>query len=141
MASLEDQNKGVFRRFVDEFWNARDLDVASELFAADAILTGAPDLPTGPAGVTVNAQAMFSAFSEFRTEITNLVASGDKVAARLLREGTHQGEFAGVPATGKRATWTEIGILQIKDGKIVKSWFQPDMLTLMQQLGAVPEAG
>lgn len=138
--SVEDDNKGLLQRYIDEFWNAGNLDLASELFAPDAVSTGAADVPPGPAGVKLSRQMMFSAFSDFRTEITHLVAKGDKVAARLLRVGTHQGEFAGVAATGKRASWSEIGILQIKDGKVVKSWFQPDMLTLMQQLGAIPEA-
>ena len=139
--SVEDQNKALFTRFVEEFWNAKNLDVADELFAPDAISLGTPELPPGPAGVKLNGQMMFAAFPDFQTEITDLVASGDKVAARLLKEGNHKAAFAGVPATGNHATWSEIGILEIKDGRVVRSWFQADMLTLMQQLGAEPDAG
>ena len=41
----------------------------------------------------------------------------------------------GIPASGKKATWTEIGILQIENGKIAKSWYELDMLGMMRQLG------
>jgi predicted ester cyclase len=70
--------------------------------------------------------------------IEDIVAQGDKVAARFVEHGTHNGEFMGIAPTGRQATWTEIGILRIEGGKIVESWYETDMLGLMQQIGALP---
>jgi predicted ester cyclase len=68
-------------------------------------------------------------------DITHLVAEDDRVAARFWQSGTHQGELMGIPPTGKKAAWSEIGILRIADGKVVESWYDVDMLGMMGQLG------
>jgi predicted ester cyclase len=60
------------------------------------------------------------------------------VVARFTESGTHQGEFMGIAPTGRRMSVTEIGILRLVDGKVVESWYEVDMLGLMQQLGVFP---
>jgi predicted ester cyclase len=64
-----------------------------------------------------------------------MAAYEDRVAARFVERGTHRGTFFGIPATGTRVRFTEMGILRIADGKIVETWFDLDMLGLMGQLG------
>lgn len=54
---------------------------------------------------------------------------------RLTAKGTQKGEFQGVPATGKQATWSELHIARIANGKVVESWGVTDQLGMMQQLG------
>ena len=56
-------------------------------------------------------------------------------------QGTHQGAFMGIPATGKQVAFDVIDILTVADGKITEHWTVGDMLSLMQQLGAVPTPG
>jgi predicted ester cyclase len=71
--------------------------------------------------------------------IDDLVAEGDKVAARYKWTGTHQGIFNGIPPTGKRVTITGLDLWRLRDGKCVEHWNQEDNLGLLQQLGAIPE--
>ena len=60
---------------------------------------------------------------------------------RWAVRATHQGEFMGVPATGKQVTFTGISIMRCANGKNVEAWNQMDLLGLMQQLGAIPPMG
>ena len=73
---------------------------------------------------------------EHRTEITDVIAEGDKVWARLATSGGHTGEWMGVPPTGKRWTNTGVYYVRIARGKIVEVSSLFDNLNLLQQLGA-----
>jgi predicted ester cyclase len=68
-----------------------------------------------------------------------MVAEGDKVAIQLAFEGTQSGDFFGIPPTGRCVTFSGIHILRIADGKIVEHQGTNDDLSLMRQLGAIPE--
>jgi len=69
-----------------------------------------------------------------------MVAEGDKVAARFTMRGTHRGTFIGVPATGKTIAVQAMNIYSLSGGQFVEEHGQPDMLGLLQQIGAVPAA-
>ena len=69
--------------------------------------------------------------------IEDVFAAGDKVAVRFTASGTHQGEFMGVPPSGKQVTMTAILIHRLADGKMVEDWEWSDSLGFMQQLGLV----
>ena len=61
--------------------------------------------------------------------------------ARLTVSGRHTGgPFAGVPATGRFASWGSIRIYRIEGGKVVETWAMQDRLGLLQRLGATPAA-
>jgi predicted ester cyclase len=49
-----------------------------------------------------------------------------------------KGEFAGMPPSGKTATWEAIHIVRVKDGKVVEHWSVEDQFSMLQQLGFVP---
>ncbi len=68
-------------------------------------------------------------------EVAELVAEGDKVWCRLRTSGTHSGEWAGIPATGKRWANTGLWFLRIVDGRIVEVEWLFDEIGLMRQLG------
>jgi predicted ester cyclase len=70
-----------------------------------------------------------------------VIAEGDTVAATLRFTGTHQGEFAGMPATGRRATVAMTEMTRFRDGKCCEHWGVADMAGLMAQLGATPGGG
>jgi steroid delta-isomerase-like uncharacterized protein len=81
------------------------------------------------------AKAIYDAFPVIEHNVENIVAEGDKVVATILVHTVHQGEFAGIPATGKTLEWTSIAIFQVKDGKIQARWEIADILGLYEQLG------
>jgi steroid delta-isomerase-like uncharacterized protein len=82
--------------------------------------------------------AFFAAFPGLHISIEDVIAQGDKVAVRITWQGTHQGEFMGIPPTGKPVTVTGINLYRVANGKIVEEWWQEDILGLMQQLGVLP---
>ncbi|HEY6041472.1 MAG TPA: ester cyclase, partial [Anaerolineae bacterium] len=63
---------------------------------------------------------------------------GDKVVTRITGQGTMKGTFAGMTATNKHASWSEIHISRFKDGKIVEHWGIVDQAGMLQQLGVTP---
>jgi predicted ester cyclase len=81
------------------------------------------------------ARMFHSAFPDYHMDIDYLVAEDDRVFARFTQSGTHQGELFGIPPTGKKVKFTEMGILRIADGQVVESWYDVDMLGMMGQLG------
>jgi steroid delta-isomerase-like uncharacterized protein len=82
-----------------------------------------------------------NAFPDVHFTIDEQIAEGDKVVTRWTGHGTHKGELAGIPATGKSATVTGMGVDRIVNGKIVESWGIFDQFGMMQQLGVIPAAG
>ena len=66
----------------------------------------------------------------------DLIAEGDKVVARNTVTGTHQGEYMGLPPTGKSITYREIFIFRVVDGRIAETWGVVDVLSQLKQLGA-----
>ena len=81
------------------------------------------------------------AFPDLRLTVEDIMAEGDMVAARVAFDGTHRGEFQGIPPTGKEVAFTSIEVNRVVDGKGEEHWVEIDLLGLMQQLGAIPEPG
>ena len=79
-------------------------------------------------------------FPDLHTRIDDLIAEGDKVVARNTVTGTHQGEYMGLPPTGKSITYNEIFIVRFAGGRIAETWGVVDVLSQMRQLGAIPDA-
>jgi steroid delta-isomerase-like uncharacterized protein len=132
-----EQNKALVRNF-EELINFRDLDTALTLLSPDfADHTPAVGLPPGVEGVRAFFTMQFAAFPDSRSTSLDMIAEGDKVVHRMSTEGTHQGEFLGIPATGKRVTMAYIDIWRIADGKLAEHWVEADMMGMMQQLGVM----
>jgi steroid delta-isomerase-like uncharacterized protein len=80
-----------------------------------------------------------AAFPDLRMEAEDILPSGDTVVARVRATGTHQGEFMGMPGSGKRVDVQLIDIIRFEaDGLAHEHWGVVDALTMMQQLGAIP---
>ncbi len=134
-----EENKAIFRRYVEEVTNEGNLELADEIF--DSYLAHQPDgsvLQRGPEDVKRFQSEFRSAFPDIHATIEDQVAEGDKVVTRWRMRGTHEGEFRGIPATGNQISVTGIGIFRFSDGKVVESWDNFDQLGMMQQLGLVP---
>ena len=85
-------------------------------------------------------EMLMAAFSDLRFEVEDVFAAGDKGVARIRCTGTHRGEFIGIPATGRQVDVPGIDIVRFgDDGKALEHWGVTDTMTMMQQLGVVPE--
>ena len=100
--------------------------------------SGMPGRPEGPEGVRWAARMFRTAFPDVRFTVEDQIADGDLLANRFTVRGTHQGEFMGIPPTGKQATVSGIDMIRVRDGKVVEHWVQMDQMGLMQQLGLMP---
>jgi steroid delta-isomerase-like uncharacterized protein len=81
---------------------------------------------------------MRGGFPDIQWTLEEMVAEGDKVAARFTMRGTHRGTFFGVPPTGKAIQVQAMNLYRLSGGKFVEERGQPDLLSLLQQIGAVP---
>ena len=81
------------------------------------------------------------AFPDSYFIVEDMVAEGEKVATRKTFHGTHEGEFMGIPPSGRAVSMGLIDIVRISDGWVVEHWSMGDTLGLMQQLGVIPQPG
>jgi predicted ester cyclase len=99
-----------------------------------------PGLEPSKEGVKQLFRMYRAAFPDLRMEPQDVLVSGDKAVARVRATGTHQGEFLGMPATGKSVDVQLIDITRFGDDGLAREhWGVFDALTLMQQLGAIPQ--
>ena len=132
-------NKLTMHRFV-EFINTASQKLAEELISPNAIfhVPGRPEPMRGPAGYLAIIEMMRGGFPDIQWTLEEMVAEGDKVAARFIMRGTHQGTFFGVAPSGKKIAVQAMNFYCLSDGKFVEERGQPDMLGLLQQIGAAP---
>jgi predicted ester cyclase len=137
MNAIQEQNKALSRRALAEI-DAGNIDFMDDVTAPGATFAfpGSPGLDL--AGFKHFCRMFRSAFPDFVHEIKDMVAEGEKVVRIGVFLGTHKAEFLGVPATGKRVRMDFIGVDTFRDGKLVALHGSPDMLGLMQQIGAIP---
>jgi steroid delta-isomerase-like uncharacterized protein len=137
---MSEQNKALVARILLEAFNQGKLEVIDEVIADNhidhAVLPSG--LPPGKEGIKLLAKTLRSAFPDLKITIDFSVAEGDLVVQHGTATGTMKGEFAGMPPSGKTATWAGIHIGRIKDGKIVEHWAVEDQLSMLQQLGFMP---
>lgn len=136
------ENKAIIRRAYEELWNERNVGVVDELVAEDFLNHAAPpDRRRGRQGLKDVVRMFASAFPDFRYEVEDVIAEGEKVAVRDVFRGTHEGDFMGIPATGNRVSMEAIHIYRFSEGKLAEHWVARDDLGMMRQLGVVPASG
>jgi steroid delta-isomerase-like uncharacterized protein len=121
--------------------NAGDIDGFGELLADDLVEhEETPGLAPTKEGVLEFFRMYRAAFPDLRFEPEDVLPSGDKVVTRVRATGTNTGDFMGMPATGKRMDIELIDIVRFEDdGLGHEHWGVADVMTMMQQLGVVPE--
>jgi steroid delta-isomerase-like uncharacterized protein len=132
-------NNQLVRRFEQQAWTRHNPAILDELCAPDYVahMPGSRSLDHAAHRQLI---ALFQrAFPDCEVTTDELVAEGDRVASRWTFQGTHDGEFHGLPPTGKRVVMSGISMLKILDGRVLESWHQGDNQNLMQQL-AGPQA-
>jgi steroid delta-isomerase-like uncharacterized protein len=85
----------------------------------------------------MNRKMFRTAFPDGHWHEEDLFAEGDRVVGRYILRGTHQGEFFGIPATGKSISVSNVHIFRLSDGKIIEHWGHGDDMGMMRQLGAM----
>ena len=140
MAKVE-ENKAIVKSFVEQVQNRHDIGALDELFSPDFVDHSGISTPPTLEGTKQFFTMFFAAFPDMHVTIHDQVAEGDNVVTRKTLQGTHQGEFLGIPPAGKPVKFDVIDIFRIADGKITDHWAVADMLGLMQQIGAIPSPG
>jgi steroid delta-isomerase-like uncharacterized protein len=133
-----ERNKMAMRRFV-EFINTASEQLAAELIAPEAIfhVPGRQEPLRGPDGYLEIIGMMRGGFPDIQWTLEEIIAEDDKIAARFTMRGTHHGPFLGVEPTGKSITVRAVNFYRLADGNFVEERGQPDLLSLLQQIGAV----
>lgn len=133
-----EENKAVVRRLIEEGYNQKNLAVFDELYAPDVVVHNSSLTLQGREAVTQFLAMFFTAFPEARFTIEDLIAEGNTVAFRQTLRGTHQGDYLGIPPTGKQVTIPGISMFRLANGKASEQWTTADDLGGMQQLGVIP---
>ena len=121
MSSETELNKSVIRRFVEEVQNKKNWDVYDELNDPAFVNHSAPPgIPSDREGGKIYLAAFLNAFPDCRFTVDDMIAEGDQVVTKKTFTGTHEGEFAGIPPTGKRVTLQFVDIMRVRDGRIVE---------------------
>jgi steroid delta-isomerase-like uncharacterized protein len=138
--STLEENKALVRRWFEEVWNKGRAEAIDEMFAAHGIAHGlseqAENPLQGPGGFKPFHETFRGAFPDVEVVVEDVIAEGDKVAARCSVRGKHAGDHLGVAATNTAVEFTGMTIARIEDGKIVEAWNNFDFMTMNRQIGA-----
>jgi steroid delta-isomerase-like uncharacterized protein len=130
-------NKAIVRRYIGQVFNEKRHDLVEEFLAENIELYGTGLVP-GLEAVKQWLHMFTAAFPDMHYTIEDMVAEGNRVAARTTFNGTHKGEMQGIPATGKVVSVSSVTIFRLDNGRISEAWVASDNLEMMQQLGVIP---
>ena len=117
-----------------------DLDAAA--LAGDYAEEAVVESPTagvhkGPDAAEKAFRAIFTAFLDLTVTVDQLIIDGDDAVSVLTLDGTHVGEFLGLPPTGKRFTIPAVFFYKLANGKIVHERRIYDFTSLLLQIGVI----
>ena len=132
-------NRNTVRRYYEEVLNGRQLQLLDELAVSDYDEHSPfPGQPNGIDGLRARVGVITAAFAPVFT-VHRLVCEGDTVVAHWTNTGTHQGEFMGLPASGRTVTISGIDVHVLRDGRLSEHWHVIEELQMLQQLGVIPQ--
>lgn len=121
---MSEQNKQVVREYYARVINGRDLDAVEEFFVDERMVEG----------VRSGCFRYFEAFPDLHVALDDLIAEDDRVFLRSTLTGTHDGEYKGLPATGRPVATECAEIFRVADGRFVGYWCLTNVAGLMRQL-------
>jgi len=137
MTTLQEQNKALIHRYLDEVWGKGNLAAVDDFLSPDYKRYLSPVAePLTLAGQKQRLTGFRTAFPDVQITVEDIFAEGDRVVFRSVMRGTHQGAFQGIPPTGKPVTVGLLDVIRIENGKFVEHWGGPDLFDLVKQLGA-----
>ena len=110
---------------------------ADDIFYEEVCVGG--EVAHGKEELRTRFQNLFASFPDIRVEITSYFNSGDRECVEWTSSGTHKGGIPGLPPTGKAYSLREVIVTELREGKIIRFSLYADMMTIMQQLGAISE--
>jgi steroid delta-isomerase-like uncharacterized protein len=138
---VSEHNKAFIRRWFEEVWNKGREEAIDEMFGEEGVANGLVDESgqplRGPAGFKPFFRKFREAFPNVEVVVEDVVAEGDRVAARCSVRGHHRGDALGFAATEQPVEFTGMTIVRISQGKIVEAWNSFDFMTMYQQLGVL----
>jgi len=136
---MSEENKQLIRRWFEEVWNNGRVEAIDEMFAENGIAHGLSDDPENPIRGPQQFRPFHTLFREafpnMMIVVEDVMAEGDRVAARCSVRARHEGNFMGRAATQAPVEFTGITIVRIYDGKIVEAWNNFDFMQLHKQVG------
>ena len=139
MSEIE-RNKAVARQTWEEIFPACDVEALAEVVDPDAVGRGRrPDEPPGFEGIKRTMFWLATVFADQRWEVHDVLGDGDLVALRATHHGRHVGDLMGIAPTGRDVAYQYVHFLRFRDGKAIEHWSVRDDMTLMRQLGVIPE--
>lgn len=133
--ALLERNKQVVLRNQAEVWSKGNLDILEELYTPDFVchfIVG-PEWH-GYEGIRDAVSSHRKSFPDWTEHVEDIVAEGDRVVTRFRSRGTQEGEFHGIPPTGRKVDIYEVAIFRLENGRIAEQWGFPDAMELMRQL-------
>jgi steroid delta-isomerase-like uncharacterized protein len=132
-----DRNKRIVYRFIDECWNKGDLSSVHELMAANCRFHDPvfPHLAAGAESMRHHIENCRRGFPDLKFTIDDTIAERNEVVVHWTINGTHKGEFLGMPPTNKRAFVTGMSIFRLEGQMIAEEWSNWNLMSLMEQLG------
>ena len=130
-----EHNKALVRRWIDEGFNRQSLSVVDELFAELVAVNGQAIIRDG---LKQSMRRHLRGFPDLHVTIDDILAEGNKVGIWYTVQGTHQGEFEAIPATGNQVRWVGFDLLTFEGGRISEARLLSDLHGLLTQLGATP---
>lgn len=134
-----EENEATLRRAI-ESWNEGDLAGYLEMYSPEVVLHGYQGVEPGLESARRFYEGFWTSFPGPQITLEDVFAEGDEVACRFTLRAAHEGEFNGVPPTGRRVELKGITILRFAAGHCVERWSQADFMGMLQQLGVVPTA-
>lgn len=135
ITNMAQQNKELVRKIYDQSFNKRNFDLLKDLISEEYIgIQG----KKGVAGFQEPVQILIKSFPDMQWIITNLIAEDDKVFVSWRVEGTHNNSFNNLPPTGKAIRSDGMGVLTLKDRKVISTQVLTDRLQFLQELEVLP---
>jgi steroid delta-isomerase-like uncharacterized protein len=133
-----DRNKETARKLY-ELINTGQVEAIGDLVSTDYVEHDPlPGQGVGRDGVLDRFSMLTGALAPHFT-IEDIVAEGERVVVRWTNSGTHVGEFAGIPPTGRAFTINGFDLYRVADGKLCEHWHVIDQLSMLGQLGLLPQ--
>jgi steroid delta-isomerase-like uncharacterized protein len=127
---MSEQSRQLIQKWYDEVINGRDLDAVGDYFSDERMVEG----------IRRGCFSYFTSFPDLHVSVDELIAEGDSVFVRSTMTGTHDGEYKGIPATGRHIAAESAEVFRVADGRFAGYWCLANVAGLMRQLTEEPAA-
>ena len=132
-----EENKALLRRYIKEVWDRQNPAAVDDFLAPKYKRHRSPTTePLTRDGQKDLLTKFRAAFPDIQVTVEEIIAEGGRIAFRSTMRGTHLGELLGIAPTGRQVTVGLVDVIHVENGKFVEQWGGPDLLDLLQQLGA-----